>query len=173
MAAASRGRPSASAWRIAVDDTSRPPIATSGAMVVAKPKRSPRAARSSARAAAALAEAEVGADHDMGDAQALGQHGAGKVFGRQRRQRLVERQLEQVLNAQLGQPVGAAFGVHQAKRRGVGLKHLAGVRLEGDDAQGRGPRARSITDWWPRCRPSKLPMAQEAPRAAGSSHCQS
>jgi hypothetical protein len=49
MAAASRGWPSASAWRIAVDDTSRPPIATSGAIVVAKPKRSPRVARSSAR----------------------------------------------------------------------------------------------------------------------------
>ena len=86
MAAASRGRPSVSAVRMAVDDTSRPAIASRGAMVVAKPSRVPSALQIGGLAGAALAEAEIRADDDMADPQPLGQHLAREVFGRQRRQ---------------------------------------------------------------------------------------
>jgi hypothetical protein len=45
------------------------------------------------------------------------------------------------------------------------------VRLEGDDAERRADplrlvRAMSMTAWWPRWTPSKLPIATLAPRSS-------
>ena len=50
-----------------------------------------------------------------------------------------------------------------------GAKNWRGCGSKVMMPKGPWPRARSITDWWPRCTPSKLPMATEAPRADGSS----
>ena len=41
-----------------------------------------------------------------------------------------------MFDPQLGQPVGARLGVHQAEGRSVGGKELAGVGFEGHDAKG-------------------------------------
>ncbi len=134
-------------------------------MVTSKPNFFAKGLQIGGAARAALAEAEIGADDDMRDAKPFGQHVAREGFGREGGKGGVEGQLVEVLDAQLGQPVGAGLGIHQAEGRGVGGEEFARVRFEGDDAQrGPGRRARSITARWPRCTPSKLPMATEAPR---------
>ncbi len=61
------------------------------------------------------------------------QHVPREFVGGQSRQRGVEGQLGQDLDAQLLQPVGARLGIHKAEGRGVGCEELAWMRLEGND----------------------------------------
>jgi hypothetical protein len=104
----------------------------------------------------------------VADAQAVGQHVAREGSAVRRRQARVERQFGQHLDAQFFQPVRARLGVHQAEGRGVGGEELARMRLERHDAQRRiGAPGQADHMGWPRCTPSKLPIAAEAPRSSG------
>ena len=135
MSAASRGRPSVRAWRIAVDDTSRPAISTSGAMVVAKPKRSPKVRKSCAVPARPLPKQKSAPTTTWAMPRPLARTSRANSSGVRAARARLKGSWKQMLHPQLRQPVGPGLGVHQAEGRGVGCEELAGVRLEGDDAQ--------------------------------------
>ncbi len=60
-------------------------------------------------ALAALAEAEIRPDRDMGDPEAIDQHLGDEGFGLHPGKRCVERQFVKLLHAELFQPVGRAL----------------------------------------------------------------
>ncbi len=121
-------------------DTSPFATAISSATVTPKPIELPKFFRSSARPRAVLAKVKIGADDHMPQTQAVDDDLAGKPLWREAGQDGVERQLIEPLDAEFAQPVGAGFGVHQAKRRAIRGEELAGVRFEGQDAK-RGVQA--------------------------------
>lgn len=117
-------------------------------------------------AGTALAEAEIGADDDVRQAQTVGDDVAGKFLGREAGEGSVEVELVEPFDAELGETVGARLVAHQAKGGASGAKYSRGCGSNVSTPRGPSPlRARSITDWWPRCTPSKFPMATEAPRS--------
>ena len=63
-----------------------------------------------------------------------------EILRRQQRESLVEGNLEEDVDAQRGQSLGAAGGVGQAKGRRVGLEQAARMRLEGDHRNRRAGR---------------------------------
>ncbi len=87
---------------------------------------------------APLAKAEVGANHDVADAEALVEDVGDEGIGGQAGKGCVEGKLVEVLDPKPRKAVGAGFGIHQAKGRACGREELPRVRLEGDDAQGCG-----------------------------------
>ena len=96
------------------------------------------------RSLATFAKTEIRAHHHMRQAQALGQHIAGKLFRLQARQRMVEGQFIKKVDAELFQPMRAGFGIHQTEGGAVACEELARMWLKGQDAQRRVMGARDV-----------------------------
>ena len=161
-----------SAARIAVEETSRRrrprPAARRSRRIPSPP---PSAAESPARAGAALAEAEVRRPPPHG----RGPGGPRRTsrdegLGRQRGEGGVEGQLVRA-GPRPASRAGAPWPRRSSGGRAgaSGAKYSRGWGSKVTTPRGRparaASRARPMTAWWPRCTPSKLPMAAAAPRA--------
>jgi hypothetical protein len=86
-------------------------------------------------AAALVAEKEVVADQDVTRMQTLDQDLAHEVLGAQCGERLVERQHEDVVNAECLEQAQLQAERGELERRVVGAEEATRVRLEGEHAQ--------------------------------------
>ena len=137
MRAASSGRPSLSAARIAVDEKSPRASERSGAAVTPNPCAGAELPERLDVARAPLAEAKVGADNHVPHPEPADQHVTGEGLRVERRELRAERQLVEHLDPELLEPPRPRVGGHQPKRRCARCEEGAGVRLEGDDAERR------------------------------------
>ena len=118
---------------MAVEDTSMAASSTSGTMVTPKP--SPFLLQHRRRAGPLRAEAEIGADRHMRDAEVSRQYVFAEGLRRQARQILIEAKLVEPLYPDPGQSARPRLGRHQLEGWRVGFEEAAGVWHEGDHAQ--------------------------------------
>ena len=170
--AASTTLPWPSAVRTAPDDTGRPSSSSGGTMSTAKPSSRALLGQISRRAGAVLAEMEIEADRRAADAEAADQDALDEILRRGGGERGVEghddgavepgrRQQPQLvaLARELEQRVLRPQEQPRMRREGQ-RRGLAAERLR------RACSAAPITARWPRCTPSKLPIATTAPASA-------
>ncbi len=94
-------------------------------------------------AAPAAAEHEIIADHHMGDAEPLVQHGLDEFLGAERRHRRVEMQAHREVAAERRHFAHLGAEGRQPERRRVRPEILARMRLERDDAEALAGRHRA------------------------------
>ena len=125
-----------------------------------KPSSAPMRCSSGDVAVAAVAEVEVGADHDEPRAEHAGEHLAHEVFGRLLAARLVEREHEALVDRAGGlEQLELLFERREQLRRRSGPHDLGRVAVEGEHGRARG-RAR----WRGRARGAAPPDARGARR---------
>ena len=122
------------------------------------------------RAGPVGAEMEIEADRDAGDREPVEQDALDEFLGAQRRQRRVEAQHDRAVEPGRRQQPQLVALVGEAEQRLLRPEEAARMRLEGQRGRRPGERAArsravAITAWWPRCTPSKLPIATTAPRS--------
>ena len=125
------------------------------------------------RARTVEAEMKIEADGDAGDGEPPDQDARDEILRGKPRQRRVEAQHDRAVEPGRGQEPQLRALVGEAEQRLVGPEEAAGCGSKVSAAAGRPSasaraRAAAITARWPRCTPSKLPMATTAPSSARS-----
>ena len=140
-------------------------------MSTEKPWCAPCASRKSGEPRRVLAEMEVEADRGARDRQPVDQDVGDELLGGQPGERRVEGQHDRTVETGCGEePQLGGLGRSGGMSGASGWKKLRGCGSKVSAAAGRWmARARSsaasITARWPRCTPSKLPMATTGPAA--------
>ena len=132
MAVASSIWPSASAMRIALEDTGRSSISTWAWTSTSMPSRGPSLTKQARRAGAALAEMKVVADRNAADAEALDQVMVNEILRRGSGAGLVEGHHHGAVQPGPGQQPQLVGLVGEAELRAVRAEKAARMRLEGD-----------------------------------------
>ena len=146
-------------------------------MSTAKPSWAPCSARKSGEPRAVLAEMEIEADGRAADAEAADQDALDEVLGRGAGERGVEGHDDGAVEPGGGEQAQLVALARELEQRLLRPEEAARMRLEGQrrrlaaERRGRARSAASITARWPRCTPSKLPIATTAPRKRAGVAC--
>ena len=158
-------RPRPSAARIAPEETGRPLVEQRRHDIDRKAVPRARAPQKSGVPPPLLAEMEIEADRDAADAEPVDQDLARRIPRPRAGERRVEGQHHRAVEPGRGEQPQLRRSGGEPEQGLVGPEKAARMRLEGQRqrpaacALARAPIAASITARWPRCTPSKLPIA--------------